>query len=129
MALHIYLRPAEGAAVGSFFDVEKAGSVNGECFVRWFLKAGLDSREVTSWVPAFTMPQSCGPIDQTKEPKAIKLRGGGWFMSERKHVPPRKTTSGGLVGLQLRQQLANRQRPCPRCRANLLLGGDPCRRW
>lgn len=46
MTLHIYLRPAEGAAVARFFDVEKVGSVNGEHFVRWFLKAGLDSREV-----------------------------------------------------------------------------------
>lgn len=46
MALHIYLRPAEGAAVAHFFDVEKVGSVNGEYFVRWFLQAGLDSREV-----------------------------------------------------------------------------------
>lgn len=48
MALHIYLRPAEGAAVAGFFDVEKVGSVNGEYFVRWFLQAGLDSREVTA---------------------------------------------------------------------------------
>lgn len=46
MALHIYLRPAEGAAVADHFDVDKVGSVNGESFVRWFLQAGLDSREV-----------------------------------------------------------------------------------
>lgn len=46
MALHIYLLPAEGATVAAFFDVEKVGSVNGEYFVRWFLKAGLDAREV-----------------------------------------------------------------------------------
>lgn len=47
MALHIYLRPAEGAAVAEFFDVEKVGSVNGEYFVRWFLRAGLKSRQVS----------------------------------------------------------------------------------
>lgn len=47
MALHIYLRPTEGAAVAGFFDAEKVGSVNAEYFVRWFLQAGLDSREVT----------------------------------------------------------------------------------
>lgn len=52
MALHIYLRPAEGAAVADFFDVEKTGSVNGECFVRWFLQAGLDSREVPNYLAA-----------------------------------------------------------------------------
>lgn len=46
MSLHIYLRPSEGAAVASFFDVQQVGSVNGEVFVRWFLQAGLDSREV-----------------------------------------------------------------------------------
>ncbi|CAN0077999.1 unnamed protein product [Ectocarpus sp. 12 AP-2014] len=45
MSLHIYLRPSEGAAVASFFDVQQVGSVNGEVFVRWFLQAGLDSRE------------------------------------------------------------------------------------
>ncbi|CAM9685252.1 unnamed protein product, partial [Scytosiphon promiscuus] len=45
MALHIYLRPAEGAAVADHFDLDKVGSVNGECFVRWFLQAGLESRE------------------------------------------------------------------------------------
>ena len=41
MAMHIYLRPAEGAAVADHFDVDKVGSVNGESFVRWFLQAGL----------------------------------------------------------------------------------------
>lgn len=46
MSLHIYLRPSEGAAVARFFDVEQVGSINGEVFVRWFLQAGLDSREV-----------------------------------------------------------------------------------
>ncbi|CAM9513326.1 unnamed protein product [Ectocarpus sp. 12 AP-2014] len=45
MSLHIYLRPSEGAAVARFFDVQQVGSVNGEVFVRWFLHAGLDSRE------------------------------------------------------------------------------------
>ncbi|CAM9420175.1 unnamed protein product, partial [Hapterophycus canaliculatus] len=45
MTLHIYLRPAEGAAVADYFDVDKVGSVNGESFVRWFLQAGLESRE------------------------------------------------------------------------------------
>ncbi|CAN0529088.1 unnamed protein product, partial [Ectocarpus sp. 8 AP-2014] len=37
--------PSEGAAVARFFDVQQVGSVNGEVFVRWFLQAGLDSRE------------------------------------------------------------------------------------
>lgn len=47
MALHIYLRPAETTAVAGFFDVDGVGSVNGEHFVRWFLRAGNNSREVT----------------------------------------------------------------------------------
>eukprot|EP00904_Undaria_pinnatifida_P013803 jgi/Undpi1/9553/HiC_scaffold_27.g12009.m1 len=45
MALHIYLRPVEGAAVSDFFDVERDGHINGEYFVRWFLKAGNDIRQ------------------------------------------------------------------------------------
>lgn len=49
MALHIYLRPLEGAAVAEYFDDARVGSVNGESFVRWFLQAGNDSRQVTGW--------------------------------------------------------------------------------
>ncbi|CAN0551515.1 unnamed protein product, partial [Laminaria digitata] len=48
MALHIYLRPIEGAAVAQFFDLNGDGHVNGEHFVRWFLKAGNDIRQVNT---------------------------------------------------------------------------------
>lgn len=47
MALNIYLRPTEAAAVAEFFDIDGVGSVNGEYFVRWFLQAGNNARQVT----------------------------------------------------------------------------------
>lgn len=46
MTLHVYLRPAEVAAVADFFDPDGTGSVNGEYFVRWFLHTGNRIREV-----------------------------------------------------------------------------------
>lgn len=47
MALHIFLRPDEAAAIAEFFDPNGTGSVNGEYFVRWFLHSGNRHREVT----------------------------------------------------------------------------------
>ncbi|CAM9718490.1 unnamed protein product, partial [Sphacelaria rigidula] len=45
MALHIYLRPSEAAAITEFFDPDGTGRVNGEYFVRWFLHIGNKNRE------------------------------------------------------------------------------------